>query len=187
MEDIEETNTPLTKPKKPRSEKQIEAFKIAMQKRAESIAKKKEDQIYQSAKLLIEKQQKEELVEDSESEPEPEPLRFATAKTSEPIKKSKSKKQIEIKHLRYATSKTSEPKYKPKKKIIIESESETDTSESESETDTSDSEPEFIIKSRSKKKTKPKKISEQNTRVKRSEPLHNHPAKSNTDYNVYFV
>ena len=41
MEDIEETNTPLTKPKKPRSEKQIEAFKNAMQKRAEKIAKKK--------------------------------------------------------------------------------------------------------------------------------------------------
>ena len=165
MEDIEET-TPLTKLKKPRSDKQIEAFKIAMQKRAESIAKKKEDQIYQSAKLLIEKQQKEELVEDSESEPE-----------LEPVKKSKSKKQIEIK-----------PKYKPKKKIIIESESDTDTSESESESsESSDSEPEFIIKSRSKKKTKPKKISEQNTRVKRSEPVHNHPAKSNTDYNVYFV
>ena len=175
MEDIEET-TPLTKPKKPRSDKQIEAFKIAMQKRAESIAKKKEDQIYQSAKLLIEKQQKEELVEDSESEPEPEP-----------IKKSKSKKQIEIK-----------PKPKSKKKIIIESESDTDTSESESESsESSDSEPEFIIKSRSKKKAKPKKY-EQNTRVKRSEPLryatsktsepvHNHPAKSNTDYNVYFV
>ena len=163
MEDIEETNTPLTKPKKPRSEKQIEAFKIAMQKRAESIAKKKEDQIYQSAKLLIEKQQKEELVEDSEE--------------SEPVKKSKSKKQIEVK-----------PKPKPKKKIIIESESETDTSESESESsESSDSEPEFIIKSRSKKKAKLKKTNEQNTRVKRSEPVHNHPAKSNTDYNVYFV
>ena len=168
MEEIEETNTPLTKPKKPRSEKQIEAFKIAMQKRAESIAKKKEDQIYQSAKLLIEKQQKDEVIDDSESESEPEP-----------VKKSKSKKQIEIK-----------PKPKPKKKIIIESDSETDSSESENETDTSessDSEPEFIIKSRSKKKPKPKKISEQNTRVKRSEPVHNHPAKSNTDYNVYFV
>ena len=82
MQDIEE-NIPLTKPKKPRSEKQIEAFKIAMQKRAESIAKKKEDQIYQSAKLLIEKQQKEEVIDDSEPDSEPEP---------EPIKKSKSKK-----------------------------------------------------------------------------------------------
>ena len=176
MEDIEET-TPLTKPKKPRSDKQIEAFKIAMQKRAESIAKKKEDQIYQSAKLLIEKQQKKEVIDDSESDSEPEP-----------IKKSKSKKQIEVK-----------PKPKSKKKIIIESESETDTSESESESsESSDSEPEFIIKSRSKKKPKPKKISEplrfvtaktseQNTRVKRSEPVHNHPAKSNTDYTVYFV
>lgn len=170
MEDIEETNTPLTKPKKPRSEKQIEAFKNAMQKRAESIAKKKEDQIYQSAKLLIEKQQKVQVIDDeTDSEPEPEP-----------VKKSKSKKQIEIK-----------PKYKPKKKIIIESESDTDTSESESDTsESSDSEPEFIIKSRSKKKAKPKKY-EPNTRVKRSEPLndpvHNHPAKSNTDYNVYFV
>ena len=165
MEDIEE-NTPLTKPKKPRSEKQIEAFKIAMQKRAESIAKKKEDQIYQSAKLLIEKQQKEEVIDDSEPESE-----------TEPVKKSKSKKQIEVK-----------PKPKPKKKIIIESESETDTSESESESsESSDNEPEFIIKSRSKKKPKTKKTNEQNTRVKRSEPVHNHPAKSNTDYNVYFV
>ena len=121
MEDIEEKNTPLTKPKKPRSEKQIEAFKNAMQKRAESIAKKKEHQIYQSAKLLIEKQQKVEVI-DNETDSEPEP---------EPVKKSKSKKQIEIK-----------PKYKPKKKIIIESESDTDTSESESDTsESSDSEP----------------------------------------------
>ena len=172
MEDIEEINTPLTKPKKPRSDKQIEAFKIAMQKRAESIAKKKEDQIYQSAKLLIEKQQKDEIIDDSEPDSEPEP---------EPIKKSKSKKQIKIK-----------PKYKPKKKIVIESESDTDTPESESESsESSDSEPEFIIKSRSKKKAKLKKTSGPNTRVKRSEPLrepvHNHPAKSNTDYNVYFV
>ena len=38
MEDIEETNIPLTKPKKTRSKKQIEAFKDAMQKRAESVA-----------------------------------------------------------------------------------------------------------------------------------------------------
>ena len=164
MEDIEETNTPLTKPKKPRSEKQIEAFKNAMQKRAESIAKKKEDQIYQSAKLLIEKQQKVQVIDDeTDSEPEPEP-----------VKKSKFKKQIDIK-----------PKYKPKNKIIIESESDTDSSESESDTDTSessDSEPEFIIKSRSKKKAKLKKTSEPlryatsktsepNTRVKRSEPF----------------
>ena len=71
MEDIEE-NTPLTKPKKPRSEKQIEAFKNAMQKRAESIAKKKDEQIYQSAKLLIEKQQKVQVIDDqTDSEPEP--------------------------------------------------------------------------------------------------------------------
>ena len=167
MEDTEESNTPLTKPKKPRSEKQIEAFKIAMQKRAESVAKKKEDKLIQSAKLLIEKQQKVEVVEDStDSESEPEP-----------VKKSKTKKQVEVK-----------PKVKTKpKKIIIESESETSESETESETsESSDSEPKFIIKSRSKKKTKSKKY-ESKTRVKRSEPVHNHPAKSNTDYTVYFV
>ena len=34
-------STPLSKPKKPRSEKQMESFKNAMQKRAENIAKKK--------------------------------------------------------------------------------------------------------------------------------------------------
>ena len=166
MEDIEEANTPLTKPKKQRSEKQIDAFKNAMQKRAENIAKKKEDKLIQSAKLLIEKQQKVQVIDDSEPDSEPEP-----------VKKSKSKKQIEIK-----------PKSKPKKKIIIESESESSESETESETsESSDSEPEFIIKSRSRKKTKPKKY-ESNTRVKRSnETVHNHPAKSNTDYTVYFV
>lgn len=166
----------MTKPKKPRSEKQIEAFKIAMQKRAESVAKKKEDKLIQSAKLLIEKQQKVQVIEDAtDSEPDTEP---------EPVKKSKTKKQIDIR-----------PKAKSKpKKIIIESESESETSESESETDTSessDSEPEFIIKSRKKTKPKPKKYEtsrrEPNTRVKRSEPVHNHPAKPNTDYTVYFV
>jgi hypothetical protein len=64
--------------------KQIDAFKNAMQKRAENIAKKKEDKLIQSAKLLIEKQQKVQVIDDqTDSEPEPEP-----------VKKSKSKKKI---------------------------------------------------------------------------------------------
>jgi hypothetical protein len=39
-EDIEPP-TPLSKPKKPRSEAQIKAFELTMKKRAENIAKKK--------------------------------------------------------------------------------------------------------------------------------------------------
>jgi hypothetical protein len=56
-EDIEPP-TPLSKPKKPRSEAQIKAFELTMKKRAESIAKKKEDKLVESAKLLLSKQTK---------------------------------------------------------------------------------------------------------------------------------
>ena len=62
MEETEEDlepPTPLSKPKKPRSEAQIKAFELTMKKRAENIAKKKEDKLVESAKLLLSKQTKE--------------------------------------------------------------------------------------------------------------------------------
>ena len=171
--EVDLDNTPLSKPKKPRSEKQIKAFETVMQKRAENIAKKKELKLVESAKLLLSKQVKQpkqpEIIEadatesDSESEPEPLPI------------KVKSKKQPKA-------------KMKSRKKIIIESSSE---SESESESSSSsESETEFIIKSRSKKSKY--KQPTQITRVKRSdnipEIVHNHPApKTNVDYYNFFV
>lgn len=170
--EVDLDNTPLSKPKKPRSEKQIKAFETVMQKRAENIAKKKELKLVESAKLLLSKQVKQpkiiataesESESDSESEDEPLPI------------KVKSKKQPKA-------------KMKSRKKIIIESSSE---SESESESSSSsESETEFIIKSRSKKSKY--KQPTQITRVKRSdnipEIVHNHPApKTNVDYYNFFV
>ena len=170
--EVDLDNTPLSKPKKPRSEKQIKAFETVMQKRAENIAKKKELKLVESAKLLLSKQVKQpkiiataesESESDSESEDEPLPI------------KVKSKKQ-------------SKPKMKSRKKIIIESSSE---SQSESESSSSsESETEFIIKSRSKKSKY--KQPTQITRVKRSDNIpeiaHNHPAsKTNVDYYNFFV
>ena len=49
-------NVPLTKPKRERSQKQIEAFKIAQEKRNESIKLKKEQKILEAQKALLEKE-----------------------------------------------------------------------------------------------------------------------------------
>ena len=175
-EDDIEINTPLSKPKKPRSEKQIMAFEIAKQKRAANIEKKKEEKMVESAKLILSKQPKEtkqpqEIIEadgtESESEPEPEP---------------------EPKYIKVKSKKQAKPKVKSRKKIIIESSSESSSESSESES--SESETEFIIKTRSKK-SKNKQPS-QTTRVKRSDNIpeitHNHPApKNKSDYYNFFV
>ena len=53
-ENIEE---PLTKPKKPRSQKQVEAFEKVKEKRRTNIEAKKQQKLLESAKLLIETHQ----------------------------------------------------------------------------------------------------------------------------------
>ena len=72
-----EPEVPLLKPKRkmkkfPRTEKQQEAFKITMQKRAENVEKRKQQKKLEAAKLLIES---ESLPSKPEPEPEPEPGR----------------------------------------------------------------------------------------------------------------
>jgi hypothetical protein len=47
-----EDNGPLTK-KKPRSQKQIDAFKIAMEKRAENVASRKHNKLIVASELLV--------------------------------------------------------------------------------------------------------------------------------------
>jgi len=69
-----EPEVPLLKPKRkmkkfPRTEKQQEAFKITMQKRAENVEKRKQQKKLEAAKLLIES---ESLPSKPEPEPEPE-------------------------------------------------------------------------------------------------------------------
>ena len=51
-EAIEDTNEPLTK-KKPRSQKQIDAFKVAMEKRANNIASRKNDKLIVASEILV--------------------------------------------------------------------------------------------------------------------------------------
>lgn len=53
--DMEESNEPLTKPKKPRSDKQIEAFKNAMKKRADNIELKKQEKLIKASEILVQK------------------------------------------------------------------------------------------------------------------------------------
>ena len=51
-EAMEDTNEPLTK-KKPRSQKQIDAFKVAMEKRANNIASRKNDKLIVASEILV--------------------------------------------------------------------------------------------------------------------------------------
>ena len=51
IEEMEE-NEPLTK-KKPRSEKQIEAFKNAMKKRADNIELKKQEKLVKASEIFV--------------------------------------------------------------------------------------------------------------------------------------
>ena len=72
-----EPEVPLLKPKRkmkkfPRTEKQQEAFKITMQKRAENVEKRKQQKKIEAAKLLIESESLPSKPEpELESEPEP--------------------------------------------------------------------------------------------------------------------
>ena len=45
---------PLTKPKRPRTQKQMEAFEKVKEKRQQNIAVKKQQKLLESAKLLVE-------------------------------------------------------------------------------------------------------------------------------------
>ena len=75
---------PLLKPKRkmkkyPRTEKQQEAFKLIMQKRAENVAKRKEQKKIEAAKLLLSLQPSKEI--------EDEPVNEVIKKKSKPKKK----------------------------------------------------------------------------------------------------
>lgn len=49
---------PLTKPKKPRTQKQLEAFQKVQEKRQKNIEEKKKQKLIEGAKLMLEEQQK---------------------------------------------------------------------------------------------------------------------------------
>ena len=116
IEDMEE-NEPLTK-KKPRSEKQIEAFKNAMKKRADNIELKKQEKLIKASEILV----KNSKLPDAPIEtPKPK-----VKKVIQHESETESDEEIII-------VKKSQPKKKKKvKKIIIES---SDSSDSDSGSD----------------------------------------------------
>lgn len=67
MSEIEQTNNqieqindePLTKPKKPRTAKQLEAFRKVQEKRNQNIKEKNDQKLIEGAKLMLQKQEKQ--------------------------------------------------------------------------------------------------------------------------------
>jgi hypothetical protein len=167
MQNIQDDNNDsLTKPKKQRSQKQIESFEKTMRLRRENIEKRKEEKLLQSAKLLLEKNEipknnipktNKAVYQSSSSEKEDESINESSEEEEVIVVKSKPK-----------------PKPKSKKKtrktIIFESSSE-ESSSDESER--------YIAPPKNK------------SRVKRSEPEYNLPPpiehKNPQDFRVYFI
>lgn len=153
MADISEIDnndkTPLLKPKRtrpPPSEKQKENFKLLQQKRAENIAKRKEEKILEAQKALLQKEGKLPTVAKT---PEPQPIRFEIEEEDEEVKeiskplpkKKQVKEKVEASPLPIKKVVTR----KPRAPTIIEDDSEENDSDS-------DSEDEIIVIKRSKKK-----------------------------------
>lgn len=155
--------SPLLKPKKPRpppSEKQMENFKKMAEKRAENIAKKKEDKILQAKRELLEKegyvkkditketQEKESVqfkISDDETdkvEPIPQPNK---------VKKVLKARTIDPLPLDKTENKKQPVKEKKIKQKVIEPES--SSSEDEHDDDSTSSEEIVIIKRSKKPKT----------------------------------
>ena len=116
IEPIEDTNEPLTK-KKPRSQKQIDAFKVAMEKRANNIASRKNDKLIVASEILV-KNAKIPVIEPPVETPKPK-----YKKVIQHESESSDEEIIIVK---------SKPKKKKVKKIIIE---ESSDSESDSGSD----------------------------------------------------
>ena len=112
-EDMEGANEPLTK-KKPRSAKQIESFKLAMEKRAANIAIKKEEKLVKASEILVLKAKTENNVLPPDRLVESMTLATPRARAKSIVQESESDEEIIIVK--------SKPKKKKKvKKIIIES------------------------------------------------------------------
>jgi hypothetical protein len=133
-EQIEETieeikEVPLTKPKRERTQKQIEAFERVKEKRRQNIEAKKKEKLLKSAKLLVESQSDE--VDPPEEIPQVR-KKVVRKKIVEPTpeeSESESEEEIIVKTVRKPKA---QPKKKKIRKVIIE---ESETSESESEDD----------------------------------------------------
>lgn len=126
-EDMEGANEPLTK-KKPRSAKQIESFKLAMEKRAANIAIKKEEKLVKASEILVNKAKKETVepipeVSEAKASPLPAPPQTPKPRAKTMVQESDSEEEVIIVK--------SKPKKKVKKIIIESSDSDSDSSGSD--------------------------------------------------------
>lgn len=125
------TDEPLTKPKRERTAKQLEAFEKVKQKRQQNIEIKKQQKLLESAKLLVENETKKK---EEVSKPQPQPQ-------SQPKLKPQPKQKEVLQEYTEAEDSEEEviivKKAKPKKKVrkvIIESDSDSgNESDDESE------------------------------------------------------
>jgi len=108
-----DSNEPLTK-KKPRSQKQIDAFKVAMEKRAINVAARKHDKLIVASEILV-----------NNAKAPPATPAPTIKKSMKPIKEMKTPdNSSEDEEIIIVKSK---PKKKVKKIIIESSESDTDS------------------------------------------------------------
>ena len=154
MEERSDDNQ-LTKPKKPRSEKQMKAFEEAMKKRKENIEKRKEEKLIKASEILV-----------KANKPVAPPQESYKNKKSVAFKLEESEEEEE--EIIVVKSK---PKPKKKvKKIIIE-----DSSSDESSIDSDDGK-EYNKTSYSKSKPKYNReqpIVQRNVNVERPKPVFN--------------
>ena len=117
IEPIEDTNEPLTK-KKPRSAKQVEAFKIAKEKRANNIASRKNEKLIVASEILVK----------NSKLPPVSPIETPKPKYKKVIQhESETESDEEIIIVK------SKPKKKKVKKIIIEESSDSESDDSGSD------------------------------------------------------
>ena len=117
--EIETDSGPLTKSKKPRSQAQVDAFQVVMQKRAQNVALRKEDKLIKASEILV-KANRPQVIEAPIETPAPVPRKKAPPKQIQLSESEESEEEIIIVKAK--------PKKKKKvvRKIIIE-DSESDT------------------------------------------------------------
>lgn len=119
-------NEPLTKPKKIRSVKQIEAFKTTMEKRALNIETRKHEKLVKASSLLVEENNKKQII----ITPPLMPPKYKHKKQVQESDTEDSETEEEIIIVKAQPKK--KPKKKKVKKIIIE---DSDDSSSDSGSD----------------------------------------------------
>lgn len=123
---IEQTlDGPLTKPKKPRTAKQLEAFKKVQEKRQQNIKEKNEQKLIEGAKLMLQQQEKSKqtVPPTPPSTPQQPKRKHEILSEYTEVDQSDSEEDVVI-------VKKSKSKPKPKKKVtrvIIESDSDSDS------------------------------------------------------------